>query len=101
MKKIKLKYIFNYPIFMYMFLFIGICACSNISEEKKCIIGQIYILRFVWHEENPFEKARYDTVIVLDKQNGWVKYRDYKSSDTISYQSNKVEYFLEDSELYR
>jgi len=83
--------------FAYVLLVAGLCGCSNRSEEKTCIVGQKYIKRFIWNEENPFEKTKYDTVIVIDVQNGWVKYRDVNSKDTNFFISGKVKYFLEDS----
>lgn len=70
------------------------------DKKEKCIIGQKYVTRFIFNEENPFEKARYDTVIVLDIQNGYVKYRSMKRP-FFSYYSGKVEYFLEDSKIIK
>lgn len=84
--------------FAYMLLVAVLCGCSNRSEEKTCVIGQKYIKRYIWNEDNPFEKPKYDTVIIIDVQNGWVKYRGVK--DTSFFQSTKEEYFLEDSKPY-
>jgi hypothetical protein len=83
--------------FAYLLLVPVLYGCLNRSEEKTCVIGKKYIKRFIFNEDNPFERAKYDTVIVIDVQNGWVKYADYSNKDTSFYRSTREEYFLQDS----
>jgi hypothetical protein len=73
-----------------------ILGCST-SNKEKCIIGQKYIRKLMVNEDNPFEIAIYDTVVVLDVKKGWVKYTNYKNTDTSYFYSGREEFFLEDS----
>jgi len=69
-------------------------GCSN---NSNLIIGGKYVKRHILNEDNPFEKPTYDTVTIIDIQNGWVKYR--YSDDTSYYPSTRVKYFIEDTKL--
>jgi hypothetical protein len=71
-----------------------VCGCT--SKQNECIINEKYVKRHIWNEDNPFEKPTYDTVVVVDIQSEWVKYRSLNNEDTTFFQSTRVKYFLED-----
>lgn len=62
------------------------------AQKEDVVVGQTYITKFT--PENPFLEPRIDTVIVLDVKKGYVKYRLH--TDTGSFLSTRVKYFLED-----
>jgi len=82
----------------------GLIGCQNQIEEKNCIaccvVGQEYVKKYIFDKENPFDKATYDTVVVLAIQDGYVKYREVNSNDTDFFLSTKVEYFMKDSKPF-
>lgn len=67
--------------------------------EEKCIIGKMYVMELRFDENNPFEKSTFDTVLVLDKKDGYVKYRYLHRFDTTFFQSRKEKYFMQDCKL--
>lgn len=80
----------------------SISSCSTnsnnqYSEQIPLVIGNKYSVKYLYDEKNPFEKIKYDTLIILDRKNGYIKYQPldvYKKNDTNFFFSATEKYFI-------
>ena len=89
----------KYIIFIVVALMFFNCSKEHKNKEisKPLIIGNKYSTEYKFDKNDPFEKIRYDTVIILDLKDGYVKYQPVKFfyiKDTNMYFSTHEEYFL-------
>lgn len=54
----------------------GTYGCSNGIEEPTInfVIGKYYVRKVISDKEDPFETPEIDTIIILDKKNGYIKW---------------------------
>lgn len=95
MKKIK----FIIFAILTLLLIAALTCCTDVNKKNRTediIIGKKYVKQIVWDKNDPFEKKIIDTVIVLAKKNGYVKYYfvNHQKNDTTFFLSCREEYFL-------
>lgn len=59
------------------------------NQRMEVIIGEKYLYSTVWESNNPFFEPIIDTVLVLDKKDGYVLYKDRFGSK----RSSSLRYF--------
>lgn len=70
----------------------------EIKEDCKCIVGKTYIQTFI--SEDPFKKPDIDTIVIVAKKNGYVKFRYLNCKDTSNYTSAKEKHIINELKLY-
>lgn len=69
------------------------------SKSKNDVIsleiGKSYVRSHTWDEKNPYQKADIDTIQILDKKDGYVKFSLNSSLDTSFYHSGEEEFLIE------
>ena len=72
-------------------------SCNRTQENIKIVEGDKYIIGGKLDDADPYEIAKYDTVVVLGKKEGYIKYTSFKNllnKDTTRYVSTSEEYFI-------
>ena len=64
------------------------------SDVESLEIGKSYVRTHSWNEEDPFQKPDIDTIKVIDRKDGFVKYSLKSSLDSSHFLSGEEDFII-------